>query len=285
MYTRETEYVSRPDFISPSNIKGVKTLRQFYHNKYVETTKKFTPAQQRNMDIGKALHCLMLEPTEFDKRFTLEKGDERTVLKPEDYNMVFAMKDAATTMIPDFDKFIPQTDDALIETTFYCLYTFSPHGVVQDITSVDKETTRKDIKPNQLLVRNIPDYVRRDGCYIVELKTTIDASTDGFVWEASKMGYDIQGAMAVDTVQAVLGGEYDFFFLAFDKNEPYDVMIHQMDTEWLGAARRYYHNFLFAICNAFQSGNWRGYNTGDSRVHIITPPPSRLYKLYNTEFN
>ena len=284
MYVKENTYIPKPDFFSPHAIMGKKTLRRVYHEKYIKK-KTVTKTQQKNFDIGSAIHCIFLEPDEFANRFAISPEKEGiTLLKPEDYNMVCNVKKAIYDIFPDIEQLLVFDETHLSEYTFYVKYIFDKQGMVKDIQSVSSEVTIKDIKENELLIRLKPDYVRTKG-YITELKTTADGSPQGFPWEVSKYDYDVQGVMTKDVVEAVLGGSFDFHWLAIDKNEPYDAAVYYMDEGDEELAREYYQKFLWAICRALRSGVWPGYHSGDIRIKQVELPPSRRYKLQNVTFN
>lgn len=107
---------------------------------------------------------------------------------------------------------------------------------------------------------------------IVDLKSTANASTDAFMREAVKYGYDLQAAMYCEGVKRSTGKAHGFVFIAIEKEPPYAVNILQADKLFL---RRGYDVFreligIYHECRA--SGNWYGYLGRFDTVNNLSLP-------------
>jgi exodeoxyribonuclease VIII len=130
------------------------------------------------------------------------------------------------------------------------------------------------------LCRCRPDFWRNDGI-IVDLKSTEDASPDGFAKSIANWRYHVQHPFYVDGLQLAMtqggihqapGGLFPrtFVFLAVEKRAPYAVGVYVMDQDSIELGRAEYRADLarYAACRA--TDNWPGY--GDKIQNITVPP-------------
>jgi len=102
----------------------------------------------------------------------------------------------------------------------------------------------------------------RNGVYGVDLKTTDDATVNGFTRSVNKYGYPVQQAHYEDVYQAATGQVVDQFWLvAVEKSAPYEVAVLQIEPYWvaIGRAKAARAREIFAHCTA--TGEWPGYDT------------------------
>jgi len=110
----------------------------------------------------------------------------------------------------------------------------------------------------------------RNGTYAVDLKTTDDATPNGFTRSVHKWGYPVQVAHYDEVHKAATGrGIDEFWIVAVEKAGPHEVGVYQIEPYWVdmaraktAAARR-----IFAECTA--SGVWPGY---DETPQTLTAP-------------
>ena len=94
---------------------------------------------------------------------------------------------------------------------------------------------------------------------VVDLKTTSDASTDGFIRDAVKFGYDFQAAMYLEGVKANTGVEHGFVFIAIEKEPPYSVNILQADTLFIKHGYDLFREYIGVFHDCKVNNNWYGY--------------------------
>lgn len=119
------------------------------------------------------------------------------------------------------------------------------------------------------LCRCRPDWWRDDGI-VVDLKTTENASLDGFAKSIANFRYDVQAAFYLDGIEKATGKRpRGFVFVAIEKKPPFAVGVYVLKAETLGDATEVYKRDLavYAACN--QSGAWPGY--GDEIQAIDMP--------------
>lgn len=130
-----------------------------------------------------------------------------------------------------------------------------------------------------VLCRCRPDFWRNDGI-IVDLKTTADASPEGFTKSINDWRYYTQEPFYMDGVrQAIAQSGSDraapkaFLFVAVEKTAPYAVAVYRLDSDSADIGRREYREDLdtFAACSG--ADVWPGY--GD-KIQAIGLPEWRI---------
>lgn len=122
-----------------------------------------------------------------------------------------------------------------------------------------------------------PDFWRADGI-IVDLKTTRDASQEGFAKSLSQYRYHVQAPWYMDGLQAAFeAGHFPegwaapkaFVFLAVENTAPYAVATYVIDAESFEIGRQQYRADLDRLAECKRTGIWPGY--GDSLQMIGVP--------------
>ena len=111
------------------------------------------------------------------------------------------------------------------------------------------------------LCRCRPDFYREDLGIIVDLKSTEDASPDGFARSIAKYFYHKQDAFYSDGLEAALGKSIrGFVFVATEKTPPYLTATYELDGQSIEAGRVLYRKNLEALADCKRSGIWPGYS-------------------------
>lgn len=107
----------------------------------------------------------------------------------------------------------------------------------------------------------------RNGIYALDVKTTDDATGDGFVQSVKKWGYAVQEAHYRDAYEASEGRPIDdFSFVLVEKSAPYEVAVKDIEPFWIDMARKQAARAraIFRECTA--NNEWPGYATGRETV-------------------
>lgn len=105
--------------------------------------------------------------------------------------------------------------------------------------------------------------------FIVDLKTTVDASPAGFARKAWELGYHLQAAWYVDALAESRGcGTPAFYFVAVEKDSGL-VSVHQATDAFLEAGREAYRKAMDQFAEAWHTGIWPGY---DENIHALDVP-------------
>jgi len=245
------EYHSGPG-ISKSHLDTIKSgSPRHYWQKYINPERERsepTPA----MIMGSAVHTAILEPdlfpTEviespgFDRRTKVGKADYeafqaahkgKIILDPEDYKTCLAIRDAAHTH--------PVAGGLLqggkAEQSFY---------------AYDSETGE--------LIKCRTDYLHDSGEMIVDVKTTEDASPDGFGKSSANYRYPVQTAWYNRVLDAAYGEHpQNWVFLAVEKTPPYAIGIYFMEPDLIERAAIAANRDFMRIVEHRRSGVWPDY--------------------------
>lgn len=110
----------------------------------------------------------------------------------------------------------------------------------------------------------------RNGVYGVDLKTTDDATPNGFTFAVKKHGYDTQEGHYRDVYQASEGRPIDsFIFLVVEKSAPYEVGVFMLPDLWVSMGRRKAAEGRRIFRECTETGVWPGYNP---EVQVLEPP-------------
>lgn len=214
-----------------------------------------TPA----LRFGTAIHTLVLEPARFVSEYTVINGDRRlkatkeaikeaeavgkTVLTQDEFDALSGMQESV------FKSRIAARliDGATIE-----------HSVFSELDGVR--------------VKCRPDGWNTEKGVLFDLKSTEDASPEGFARTVAKYRYHVQDAFYRHVVASATGGDADdlsFIFIAVEKKPPFAVALYQLDElaalqGWVDARedlRRYKV--------AEDTGKWGGYSP---RIETLSLP-------------
>ena len=97
---------------------------------------------------------------------------------------------------------------------------------------------------------------------VVDLKSTEDASAEGFAKSAWQYRYWVQAAWYVDGIEQATGQRPDaFVFAAFEKSAPYASAFYFADDAMIQMGRAEYRRLLRVYADCLAAGRWPGYTT------------------------
>ena len=213
-----------------------------------------TPA----MRIGTAIHTAVLEPETFLERYVIvpEGIDRRTKDGKAEYAVLEARAvDKGAQLLPysDFDHAMAIKSSC--HTHPMAKQMFSSGKAEMSVFWTDEETG--------VLCKCRPDWLLGgENPAILDLKSTIDASPDGFMKSAYKYRYHVQAAWYLDGLEAAIGIKPDaFMFLAVEKTAPYAAAFYYADDAMLAAGRAEYRRQLRIYAECQKENKWPGYAT------------------------
>lgn len=131
-------------------------------------------------------------------------------------------------------------------------------------------------------VRTRPDY-ETEYC-LVDLKTTLDASSEGFARSAYAYRYHQQAAFYLDTMEWATGIKRNsFFFIAVEKSPPYAVQVFRASEAFIARGREAYREALNTYADCLQTGVWPAYNEAASGLNLPPWAEARLQASENEE--
>lgn len=200
--------------------------------------------------IGNALHTLILEPNQFEKRYVVIPEFNKTTKEGKAYWLKIQSElgqretlsmnhfKIAEAMAESFRKH--ELASQLLEKA----------KVEQSIYWIDKETN--------VLCKCRPDILRSN--LVVDLKTTQDGSARAFSKTVYNYGYHIQAAMIQEALkelkQTIIK---DFLFLVIEKSAPYAISIYQLDEASLDKGYQEFKTLLTHYKQCLETNDWPAY--------------------------
>lgn len=132
------------------------------------------------------------------------------------------------------------------------------------------------------LCRCRPDFWRDDGI-LVDLKTTEDASAEGFAKSIHNWRYHVQHPMYMDGINTMreqakrsdIAPIKAFVFVAVEKKFPHAVGVYVLDQESVEVGRQQYQRDLLTFHECNQTDTWPGYS---EKIQSISLPAWSLAK-------
>lgn len=177
---------------------------------------------------GEAFHCAVLEPDKFERQWLyMPKFDRRTKQGKIDYEeWMNENKDCKIISRDDYDKIIE------MRTVLYS------HKEVKELLALGEAEKVHTWETRGIKCKAKADKVHKDD-FIVDLKTTTDATKNMFVRNCDKLGYKRQAAFYMDG----FGVEF-FYFIAIEKERPYSVAVYECGKDFLQQGRDEYNELL-----------------------------------------
>jgi len=117
------------------------------------------------------------------------------------------------------------------------------------------------------------DLIRNNGV-MVDLKTTEDASPEGFMRSVAKYRYHVQAASYSGGYRQITGEHSrGFIFVAQEKSPPYVVSCYQLPEHWMLDGEVAYNKNLDTYVECMNTQKWPGYNDG---IVMLEPKPWML---------
>lgn len=218
-----------------------------------------TPASE----FGSMVHKLILEPDDFGKEYAVAPNcDRRTKAGKEMYEV--------------FSEALGERE-AVSETDYECALSMrkaildNPRAAAL-LDGGETETSYYWNDENMgALCKCRPDKVNMN--YIIDLKTTADASPEAFAKSVWNYRYHVQAAWYLDGYEKATGIKPDgFIFIAVEKAPPYATSVYVCDDVVLDVGRAEAADDLRIYCECTESGNWYGYGGADEKIMPISLP-------------
>jgi len=196
-------------------------------------TKEFT--QSEAMAVGSAVHSLVLEPETFTNEYAVSpKCDRRTKIGKAVYADFLADSEGKTVLSEASLYDVKGMATAVMEHPIASRVLTGGRSEYSYF-SVDKETgIEKKCRP---------DY--ENGGALIDLKSTRDASFEGFAKQMGDLGYLIQAAWYLDVYNEATGEDLkEFFIVAVENFSPYAVAVYKIDEMQIEVGRKQYRKAL-----------------------------------------
>ena len=217
---------------------------------------------QRAFDFGTAVHAGFMEPDRFaeeylvfdDAEIVLDVGGKnpRATNKYKEWRADYEEENKDKIILEGNDYARVLAVVSAMKASGYMRKLFSIPGAAEDSFFWDH---------GDHLCKCRPDYLRDDG-FVLDIKTTDDASPAAFQKQAENLCYYIQAAHYLDGVRAVCGEARQFLFIVVEKTPPYGVAFYAADADMIASGRRKIDEILSLYQGCLDSGEWPCYPDG-----------------------
>lgn len=251
--------------VSKSGLDIIRRSPMHFHAAMHAPERTPTPAQA----IGTAFHMLLLEPHEFESHYVVApKFDRRTKDGKAEYE-AFQVANAGKQLLDNegMEQLLGMAHSVRQHKAANALLTGVPGKAETSVYWNDPVTGE--------LCRCRPDYWRDDNI-VVDVKTTDDASLDGFSKSLVNWRYHVQHPFYCDGIAAATGSAPEaFVFLVVEKKPPYAVAVYSLDNESIELGRVEYRADLDLFAQCKRENAWPGYGENIQRIGV---PNWHLYR-------
>jgi hypothetical protein len=214
------EYLKHPA-ISRSKLNDLLKSKWHYENDYIKPSPE--------MALGSYIHEKILTP-ELDTFEVIPKIDRRTKVGKEQYE-AFTTNLAASGKQPIEIEQAERAAEAIcnVKTNEIC------KGII-DMAEWKEATVIAHEDGFDFKARF--DLLSVENSFIADIKTTRDASADGFKKSLANFNYHLQAAFYLDIANLALGTNIkDFFIIAVETSEPFGVAVYRLHEDAVESGR------------------------------------------------
>ncbi len=245
------------DAVNNSLLKVLTNKTPKHAKYYKENPPESTPA----LYFGNALHTYILEPEIFKERFAIKPPcDKRTKGGKVIYQEWLAT-------VPEGQSIIDESDYREIVVMAAALKAKRVHHYIEGgeaevcVVWIDK--------PTGLLCKCRIDYVHRDRAFLIDLKSTVDASWDAFSMAIWRYQYHQQAGMYFEGWRAATGDSGAFIFVPMEKDEPFESAAYEAGDDIIEAGRIAFRHAITKYKQCLELDEWPGYKD----IEMIHLPP------------
>jgi exodeoxyribonuclease VIII len=243
------------DYLSYSALKAFAKSPNHYLQ-YVQREFQETNAMKQ----GSALHCLVLEPEDYADRYIVAPEiDRRTKGGKAEYAAFLEAAGDKTVLTADQAETVYKMADAISshrKATYVLKSLMYEMPVAGHIDGIE--------------FKGIVDAI--DGEKVVDLKTTADASPEGFKKAASNFDYHLQAA-----IYRRITGREQYYWVVVETAAPYNVAVYKPTKESLEAADAY----LRELVQRFKEWDGKPVGYGENIYELDLPPWHPAMRVWN----
>lgn len=218
-----------------------------HYRAYIENPPEQTPA----MLLGSALHCWVLEPKEFCKRYAVvPELDRRTKAGREAWTQFQDQASGKELLTPEQLEAVRNMGAAV--------HGCHARNLVELCEVHEQAITWTDPVTGLACKGRLDAYSPHTGV-VVDIKTTSDASPRAFQRTIATYLYHGQAAFYLDGLNANGIRAEHFIFVAVEKEPPYGVASYACSPEMIAAGRMLTRQYLDTHKECLDSGRWPGY--------------------------
>jgi exodeoxyribonuclease VIII len=233
--------------VSPSRLKLLNQSPLHYFDRYLAPDRE--PQESTlAMQIGTAFHTAVLEPDLWSLTVAIptEKWDRRTA----------AGKAAAAEFEQEAaDRIILTPADAAKAQAMAAAV--RAHPAARFILAMEGRREASytwDDKDTGIPCKTRPDFHTADRRFVVDLKSTADASRDAFTKSIANYDYHVQTAWNIDALETET-----FLTIAVESQRPYAVAVYPASSALIAAGQRRIQTAMDLLAQCLATGHWAGY--------------------------
>jgi hypothetical protein len=213
------------------------------------------PPPSRALTIGRAIHCLVLEPAEYAARFVAApEVDRRTKAGKEEWAAFVAASGSLEVLTASEAEQVAGMADGIRRN--------STAAALLGIKSAIREVAVvwRDAETGLMLKCRMDHVVPGKVRTLADLKSTRSAAPRDFSRAIVDYGYDMQSAMYIDGWASVRGEPLDPLLIAVESDSPHACAVYRPDDATIEVGRREYRDILRAIVRVRggESPTWYG---------------------------
>lgn len=241
------EDYQRIDAVNWSTLKMMKKSPLHYRHAMREQAPDTDP-----MRLGRATHVAALEPERFARSWVKWDGGRRASKEWDKFEALAVSKGCGILTEDQWD-----TAQAIANAA-----TLDEHaarylrGGRAEVTMIWKD------EATGILCKGRPDFGSAGSGALADLKTTRDASPEGFARLAWNLDYMGQASFYRDGRKALTGEAGPYAIVAVESTKPHAVQVFLMSEEMLDAGRDLYRGHLERLAWCRKEGRWPAYADG-----------------------
>lgn len=215
-----SDYHSDRSRISNSQLSKLKESPKEYYAEYILGKRQEATAAMLR---GSMVHTLVFEPQEYANEYALSPKCDRRTKDGKELWARYIELSAGKTLIDDnqHDEAERIANAILLHKDFAaCMALIDDDAKIEQRIDFDWYGTPSRCKPDLLLPKHK---------LCVDLKTTADASPDGFAKSVGNFGYHRQQAFYQHAIEQTYGEPFRFLFAVVETKEPYNTAVYELD--------------------------------------------------------
>jgi len=210
-------------------------------------------------DVGNAIHTAILEPDTLTERVAGAPECDRRTKEGKAIAAAFELENAGKLQLKhDTFRMVLAVRDAV-----------SRHPVASGLLSRGKaeQAYFANDPETGALIKCKCDYLYDDFSMIVDIKSAVDASPDGFGRAAANFRYDLESSWYPDVVELVTGARPEHFvWIAVEKDWPFAIGVYVATEDQVKRARPICRRDLATILEHQRSNYWPDYGVQELRL-------------------
>ena len=240
--------------VSKSHLDLIARSPLHYWSRYLDPN-RVVPEPTPAMRLGTAVHTLTLEADTFEDRYiTAPTVDRRTKAGKEAW-AEFESEAGGRELISVEDRVtVSRMAEAVWKHPAAAMLLNLPGQAETTHMWIDAKTG--------IECKCRPDWLTNDGRFVIDLKTTEDASPRGFQRSVASYRYHCQASWYMDGLQAASGTRPEqFMFICVEKRSPYAVAVYAADAEMITIGGETAARDLDVLATCKAADSWPSYSS------------------------